>query len=46
MFDFLFNKTFLIKGTVVQIEKALINDYLLSQNYPENFSFQLLTILQ
>ena len=33
------------KGTVMQIEKALINDRYVFQKYPENFSFQLILIL-
>ena len=30
----------------MQIEKALINDHLSIQNYPENFAFQLFIILK
>ena len=35
-----------IKDVVMQIEKALINDRLLFQKYPENFASQLLIVLQ
>ena len=36
-----------LKGTVMQIEKALINDRLNVSNVsPENFAFQLFIILQ
>ena len=35
-----------IKGTVMQNEKALINDRLCFQNYLENFAFQLFIVLQ
>ena len=35
-----FARTFYsFKGTVMEIEKALINDPLRVQNYPENFRF-------
>ena len=34
------------KGTVMQIEKELINDRLLFQKYPENFAFEIFIILQ
>ena len=34
-----------LKGTVMQIEKALINDGFVIQKYPENFAFQLFLIL-
>ena len=37
---------FHFEGTVIQIEKALINDTLVFQKYPENFAFQLFIILQ
>ena len=33
------------KGTVMQIEKVLINDRYVFQKYPENFAFQLFKIL-
>ena len=36
---------FTFKVTVMQIEKALINDRLF-QEYPENFAFQIFIILQ
>ena len=37
----------LIEGWVMQIEKAMINDcFEVFENYPENFVFQLLIILQ
>ena len=35
-----------LKVTVMQIEKALINDRLLVLKYSQNFAFQLFTILQ
>ena len=34
------------KGTIMQTEKALINDRLRVQKYSENFAFQLFIILQ
>ena len=37
---------YMLKGTVVQIEKALINDYYVFQKYPENFTFQLFIVLK
>ena len=37
---------FNLKGTVMQIEKALINDPLQLQKYPENFALQLFKVLQ
>ena len=33
-----------VKGTVMQIEKALINDSLMFQKYVENFAFQVIII--
>ena len=33
-----------LKGTVMKIEKALINDHF--QKYPENFAFELFIIWQ
>ena len=45
--DVIINMLSRIKGTVMHIEKALINDCLyLFQKYPENFAFQLFIILQ
>ena len=41
-----FSEGILFKGTVMQIEKALINDGLRFQKYPENFTFQLFIIFQ
>ena len=35
-----------VKGTVMQIEKALINDCLRVSKYAENFAVKLFTILQ
>ena len=35
-----------LKDTVMQIEKAVINDHSLFQKYSENFAFQLFIILQ
>ena len=42
---YLFSKEY-VKGTVMQIEKALINDRLRVSKYLENFTFQLFIILQ
>ena len=40
-------KTQTIKGAVMQIEKAMINDHLhVFQKHPENFAFILFIILQ
>ena len=36
----------MFKGTVMQIEKGMINDRYVFQGYPENFAFQLFIILQ
>ena len=36
----------IIKGIVMQIEKALINDSLHVSKVPENFAFQLFIFLQ
>ena len=33
------------KGTVIQIERVLINDRFVFQKYPENFAFHLFIIL-
>ena len=41
MFGGVLNTPLRIKGTVMQIEKALVND----QKYPEDFAFQLFIIL-
>ena len=35
----------ILKGTVIQCGKELINDRLLVSNFPENFTLQLLIIL-
>ena len=35
----------ILKGTVIQCGKELINDRLLVSNFPENFALQLLIIL-
>ena len=42
----LFSENGSIKGTVMQIEKALINDRLCVQKHPQNFAFQLFITLQ
>ena len=44
-FYFVIKDLFVLKGTVVQIEKALINDCLHVQKYPENFAFELFITL-
>ena len=36
---------FIVKGTAMQIEKALINGAYVFQKYPENFALQLFTTL-
>ena len=44
-FYFIIKALFVLKGTVMQIEKALINDCLHFQKYPENFAFELFITL-
>ena len=44
-FYFIRKALFVLKGTVMQIEKALINDCLRVQKYPENFAFELFITL-
>ena len=39
------NFMFFVKGTVLQLEKAMINDHLRVSKYPESFSFKLFIIL-
>ena len=39
-------KLFDYKDTLMQTEKALLNDRLLFQTYPESFALQLFIILQ
>ena len=41
-----YKKEFQLKGTVMQIEKALLNDAYVFQKYIENFTFLLFTILR